>query len=102
MNRCGYVRFLRRSSLCGIFLLSCDAPMVVYLHDETALIEWYPRVRQVGEHIMWDGSRFDMVEKDFHWGCVEKIVVLGIEFEMVRMKMDDERRGIAVVLLQDI
>lgn len=51
---------------------------------------------------MWDGSRFDMVEKDFHWGCVEKIVVLGIEFEMVRMKMDDERRGIAVVLLQDI
>lgn len=69
------------------------------LHDQTALVERYSSLRQVGEHIVRNGSRFDMVEEGLHWRRIEKVVILSVELEVVRVEVDDERRGVAVVLL---
>lgn len=76
--------------------------MVMYLNNQTAFVEWYPSIGQVGQEIVGYGSSTEMIYKDSHRRFVGKYTVLLIKSKVVWMHMDDQRWRASGELLQDI
>lgn len=48
------------------------------------------------------GSISQMFKKRLHRRCVQEVVVLIVEFEVIRVKVNNERGRIAHIFLQDV
>jgi hypothetical protein len=66
------------------------------------IVEPYTRRKQLLEHLMWNGPVSEMLNYNTHFRVVTEIAILLVKPEVRHVKMEDQRRWIAVELLEDV
>jgi hypothetical protein len=63
--------------------------VIVDLHDEASLVEWNTPLAKIFQHVVGHGARFQVFQKQAHWGLVWEHALLLIKSEVGGVQVYD-------------